>query len=93
MKRQYSLFVKMEGKFKRISRMSFSITRARSLYQNRLIAGSASGLEVRLRPVKDFIVDVDPLYNQAADDFFKRKLLEHGYGDAPKKDLDNTRKS
>ncbi len=51
MKRTYSLFEKIDGRWYRLSRFSYSLKAARSNWQTSLILGSTSGHYMELRPV------------------------------------------
>ncbi len=50
MKRTYSLFEKVEGKWMRLSPYSYKLGIARSFWQNALITGSSTGHHMELRP-------------------------------------------
>lgn len=70
MKRLYSLFAKIDGKFVRISVCSYRLDLARRLYQNRLLMGTAHGVEMRLKPVKPLPWDNRlPIEEQIESDF------------------------
>ncbi len=47
------MFVRADGRWRRISAFSCPLPDARRVYQNSLLAGATSGLDVSLRPVAD----------------------------------------
>ena len=64
MKRQYSLFAKIDGKHKRVAETAYTLSNARRLFQNRLLSGSLSGIEMNLKPIKDGKPEYDPIANK-----------------------------
>lgn len=70
MKRQYSLFAKFDGKHKRVSAAAYSIEDARRIFQNRLLVGSLSGIEMNLKP----IIDSKPVFDNDAYEIYMTKL-------------------
>ena len=57
MKRTYSLFVKVDGKYLRLSGMALPLDSARRIFQNMLLAGSMNGHNMNLRPAKEAFPD------------------------------------
>lgn len=57
--RRYSLFMKKEGRYIRLSSLSFRKPNAVRFFQNSLIAGSLRGRSMHLRPVEgdDFSIN------------------------------------
>jgi len=53
MRRLYSLFVKENGTWFRLSSAQLPLDSARRIFQNSLLAGTFNGKEMGLRPVKD----------------------------------------
>ena len=52
MKRKYSLFAKIDGKWVRLSTIATNLQQARTVFQSSLISGSFLGFERGLKPVK-----------------------------------------
>lgn len=66
MKRPYSLFVKIDGKYHRISKLAMLKPQAIRFFQNALLGGSMKGFAMYLRPVKDDDTGLKPEVNDAA---------------------------
>lgn len=56
-KRQFSLFVKSEGRYRRIAKGCATLDGARMLFQSKLLNGSIAGFDMFLRPVLDGYVN------------------------------------
>lgn len=78
--RDYSLFVKFDDKWRRISEFATDLRRARLLYQHPLLSGTEVGMTVALRPVADSWVSgkpskrLSPSYDQEAKAKFLRAV-------------------
>ena len=59
---EYSVFAKMDGKYKRIGSSQFTLNLARRVYQDVLLAGSMNGFAMYLKPIHDY----KPEYDEAA---------------------------
>ena len=49
----YSLFLKQDRNWKRVSPISLTLMSAQSIFQNALLAGASLGIQIMLRPVQD----------------------------------------
>jgi hypothetical protein len=72
--RRYSLFVKVKGKYERISPGAYVKPNAVHFYQSLLLSGSFMGFAMYLRPVQDFGNMANPKVNEQVRTEFMTKI-------------------